>query len=83
MQNPLLSGAQPQIPNFSGFHQLANMIKTAQNPNAVLSMLAQKNPQFNQIIQKKKKKNPREVFIDECKRRGIDPNRAIQQMGLK
>lgn len=79
MQNPLLSGMQMQTPNFSGFHQLASMMKTAQNPMAML----QQNPQFAAVIQMCNGKNPRDVFIAECQRRGIDPEQAMQQMGLK
>lgn len=79
MQNPLLNN----MPNFSGFHQLANMLMTAQNPGAALNMLAQKNPQFNSIIQMCNGKNPRDVFIAECQRRGLDPAQVMAQMGLK
>lgn len=82
MTNPLLSGMAQQIPNFSGFHQLANMLKTAQNPDAALNMLAQRNPQMQQIMQMCNGKNPRDVFMAECQKRGIDPAQAMQQMGL-
>lgn len=81
MANPLLNGI-PQTPNFSGFKQLANMLKAAQNPDAALNMLAQKNPQFNNIIKMCNGRNPKEVFMEECQRRGIDPKEAIKQMGL-
>lgn len=83
MQNPLLNGVQQQMPNLSGFKQLANMLLTAQNPNAALNMLAQKNPQFNSIIQMCNGKNPRDVFVAECQRRGLDPAQVMAQMGLK
>lgn len=85
MGNPLLSGTQTQtqMPNLSGFQQLANMLKSAQNPSAALNMLAQKNPQMQQIMQMCSGKNPKDVFIAECQRRGIDPAQAMQQMGLK
>lgn len=83
MGNPLLNGAQTQMPNLSGFQQLASMLKSAQNPSAALNMLAQKNPQMQQIMQMCSGKNPKDVFITECQRRGIDPGQAMQQMGLK
>lgn len=81
MVNPLLS-EMTKLPNFSGFRQLANMLKAAQNPDAALNMLAQKNPQFNNIIKMCNGRNPKEVFMEECQRRGIDPDEAIKQMGL-
>lgn len=59
------------------------MMKSAQNPQQALSAIAQKNPQLNSIMQMCAGKNPRDVFVAECQKRGIDPEQAIRQMGLK
>lgn len=65
------------------FQQMAQMLKSAQNPAAVLQTLAQSNPQMQQIMQMCAGKNPRDVFVQACQQRGIDPQQAMQQLGLK
>ena len=84
-QNPLLSGV-PQQPqqtlDFSGFRQVLGMFNMSQNKTETLNLIAQRNPKMQQIMQMCSGKNPREVFIAECNRRGIDPQQAMRQMGL-
>lgn len=86
MANPLNSLFQPQSPalsvDFSKFQQAAQMLKSAQNPSAVISQIAQQNPQMRQIVQMCQGRDPRQLFIDECRRRGIDPEQAMRSMGL-
>lgn len=47
-----------------------------QNPiNAI-----QKMPNGNMVLDMVKGKDPREVFMDECSKRGVDPNLIINQL---
>ena len=48
-----------------------------------MMQLAQQNPQVAQIMQMCQGKNPKEVFLQECQRRGIDPQQIMNQLGLK
>lgn len=91
MANPLNSLLQPQTnaPQMSGqasgiaaFKQMAGMLSTAKDPQSALSMLAQQNPQIQQVMQMCQGKNPRDVFVQACKSRGINPDQLIQQLGL-
>ena len=84
MANLLNSLFQPQQTQInSQLKQAVQLFKSAQDPNAVLQLIAQKNPQMNQIIQMCSGKNPRDVFIEECNKRGIDPQSIIQQLDIK
>lgn len=76
-QQPQTAQINPQ------FQQAVQMLKSAQNPQAVLQTLAQNNPQMQQIMQMCAGKNPRDVFVQACQQRGIDPQQAMQQLGLK
>lgn len=84
MVNLLNSLFQPQQTQInSQLKQAIQLFKYAQDPNAVLQMIAQKNPQMNQIMQMCSGKNPKDVFIEECNKRGIDPQSIIQQLDIK
>lgn len=86
MANPLNSLFQPQQqmanPNIASFRRMAQMLQNAQNPNAALSQLAAKNPQVQQIMSMCAGKNPRDVFMQACEDRGIDPAQIMQELGL-
>lgn len=84
MANLLNSLFQPQQTQInSQLKQAVQLFKSAQDPNAVLQLIAQKNPQMNQIMQMCSGKNPKDVFIEECNKRGIDPQSIIQQLDIK
>lgn len=91
MANPLNSLLQPQnnIPQMSGpgagiaaFQRMARMLSSAHDPSAAINALAQQNPQVRQVMQMCSGKNPRDVFIQECQNRGINPDELMRQLGL-
>ena len=84
MANPLnqILGQAP-IPMNNQSAQMAQMLKGVKNPEAAMMQLAQQNPQVAQIMQMCQGKNPKEVFLQECQRRGIDPQQIMNQLGLK
>lgn len=76
MANPLFSQSQaPQNP----IKQLYGMFRTASNPQAMLSQLAQQNPQMAQVLQMCNGRNPQEVFYQMCKQQNVDPNSILSQ----
>lgn len=89
MANPL-SNLFPQAPQpapnnspaLASFQRMAQMLRTAQNPDAAIAALARQNPQVGQIMQMCQGKDPKQLFIAECKNRGIDPAQALQMLGL-
>lgn len=80
MANPLnqILGQAPAPMNnqsaqmVQSFQRMAQMLKGVKNPEAAMMQLAQQNPQVAQIMQMCQGKNPKEVFLQECQRRGID-----------
>ena len=78
MANPL--GGAPQPPA-NPFFQLVKQIKSGQaNPQAIVQMLVQNNPQVAQMIdQMRGKMSYQDLAINIMKQRGIDPNVFMAQ----
>ena len=83
MANPLSGGGMngnqlpPNMVNgINGVKQMMGMMKTVANPTTIL----QQNPQFPQVMQMCKGKNPQDVFMQMCKARGIDPNMVLNEL---
>ena len=78
MANPL--GGAPQPPA-NPFFQLVKQIRSGQaNPQAIVQMLVQNNPQVAQMIdQMRGKMSYQDLAINIMKQRGIDPNAFTAQ----
>jgi hypothetical protein len=63
-----------------GIKRLMGMVQAMNNPQQAIMQMAQNNPQINAIMQMVSGKNPKDVFMDECQKRGIDPNTIINQL---
>lgn len=90
MPNPLnnLFSQIPQqnnsfLQNIQNFQRMASLLKSSNNPREAIMKLAQQNPQMKQILNLCNGKNPKDVFIEECKNRGINPDEIISQLGIK
>lgn len=59
---------------------MINNLKSVQNPDAVINMLAGKNPLLGNVMRMLNGRNPQQVFFEECKRQGIDPNEIINML---
>jgi len=82
MSNPLLTGLEsPQTSlNNSNVNNIINLLKVAKNPSQALVQMAQSNPQLNEVLNMCNGKNPRDVFYEECRKRGIDPQQIFNQL---
>lgn len=60
--------------------QMMGMLKTAQNPGAAIQMMAQQNPQVAAVIQMCQGRNPKDVFYDQCRQHGVNPDDIIKQI---
>ena len=85
MANPLMSsmgspqaGINPQA--LQSIKQMMNAFKAMSNPQQALMQMAQQNPQLNSVMQMLNGRNPKDVFMEECQKRGIDPNTIINQL---
>ena len=78
MANPL--GGAPQPPA-NPFFQIVKQIRSGQsNPQAVVQMLVQNNPQVAQMIdQMRGKMSYQDLAMNIMKQRGIDPNAFMAQ----
>ena len=78
MANPL--GNAPKPPE-NPFFQLVKQIKSGQaNPQAIVQMLVQNNPQVAQMIdQMRGKMIYQDLAMNIMKQRGIDPNAFMAQ----
>lgn len=78
MANPLGSAPQPPA---NPFFQLVKQIKSGQaNPQAIVQMLVQNNPQVAQMIdQMRGKMSYQDLAMNIMKQRGIDPNAFMAQ----
>lgn len=85
MANPLMGnmndhqiGINPQA--LQSIKQMMSAFKTMSNPQQALMQMAQQNPQLNSVMQMLNGRNPKDVFMEECQKRGIDPNTIINQL---
>lgn len=62
------------------FSNMFRTLKSAPNQGQALSMLAKVNPQFREVVNFCNGRDPKEVFIQECQRRGIDVQYAFQTL---
>ena len=78
MANPL--GSAPKQP-INPFFALVKQIQSGQaNPQAVVQMLVQNNPQVAQMIdQMRGKMSYQDLAMNIMKQRGIDPNAFLSQ----
>lgn len=91
MANPLnqILGQAPAPMNnqsaqmVQSFQRMVQMLKGVKNPDTAVMQLAQQNPHMAQVVQMCQGKNPKEVFLQECQKRGIDPQQIMGQLGIK
>lgn len=79
--NPLgNNNQQGTIGNIAPLKNMMKMLNGAQNPQAVINMLVQKNPQMAQVMKLVQGRNPQDVFYEMCKQRGINPDDILNQL---
>ena len=77
MPNPFKQNAPA---NLAPIKNMIAMLNSAQNPQAALQMLAQKNPQMAQVINLVGGRNPQEVFYEMCRQKGVNPDDILNQL---
>ena len=61
--------------------QIVDMMKTAQNPNAVLQQMAQTNQNVRQVVDMVNKTgNPRDAFYQLAAAKGVDPEAILSMI---
>lgn len=72
--NPQIAQAAQSVKNMIG------MLRAAKNPQAAIMQAAQQNPNFGSVVQMCQGRNPQDVFSEECRKHGLDPNQTMQQI---
>lgn len=82
--NPLMqcmgmtSGANQQA--IQQVKRMMNMFRAASNPQQMLMQAAQQNPAIGTVMQMCNGKNPKDVFYEQCKKMGVNPDDIINQL---
>ena len=68
--------------NLSPVKNMMNMVRSAQNPQAMINNLAQKNPQMQSAIQYVDANggDPKAAFYNLAKEKGVDPDTILAQL---
>lgn len=84
MANPLNNLFQTQNNSMTNpaIGNMVNMIGALNNPQKAIQQMVSQNPKMAQIIQMCNGKNPKDVFMAECQRRGVDPQQILSQLGV-
>lgn len=82
--NPLMQGV-PAVgaidqQAMQQIQQMANAIGAAQNPEAALMQMAQQNPKIAAILEMCRGRSLKEVFYEQCRQRGANPDDIIPQL---
>lgn len=73
-------GANNLIQAAQSAKRMMGMLQSVKNPQQALMAAAQQNPQLNAVMQMCNGRNPQEVFYEQCKKQGIDPNAVISAL---
>ncbi len=81
--NPIMNQLAKQAFNSSGFgqiKQMMNLVRNANNPQAVFNQLVSSNPQLNQVMNliNQNGGNPKNAFYAMARQKGIDPNEILK-----
>lgn len=86
--NPLMSAIGKPSPMMGGINhqmlqqvkQAMNVLRSLKNPQATIMQAAQNNPQLSAVMSMCQGRNPQDVFAEQCKQHGLDPEQTIQQI---
>lgn len=60
--------------------RMMGMLQMTKNPQAALQMAAQQNPMLSNIMQMCQGRSPKDVFAEQCKQHGLDPDSTMKQI---
>lgn len=87
MANPLVgsrsvTASGMNIGAIQQMKQAMGMFRAMKNPQQALQMIAQQNPESAAILQMAQGKNPVDIFREECRKHGMDPDQTMSALGL-
>lgn len=60
--------------------RMMGMLQSVKNPQQALMAAAQQNPQLNAVMQMCQGKDPQQVFYEQCKKNGVNPEDILKQL---
>ena len=60
--------------------RMMNTFRAAKNPGAAMQMMAQQNPQIAAVLQMCSGRNPKDVFYEQCRQHGLNPDEIAGQL---
>ena len=82
MSNPLmgmLGGGSP-MNAMGGLAQMMGMLKNSGNPAAMIQSMAQSDPAIKKAMDMCQRKNPQQVFMEQCQANGVNPQQILGMM---
>lgn len=81
MPNPLMQLAKAS-PMMGQIKQMMGLLRTAQNPNAMLNQMVMNNPQIKQVmdIVQQYGGDPMRAFYAVAEQKGVDPNEILNML---
>lgn len=78
----MLGNTLPANSNLSQIKQMMNLVKSAQNPQAMLNQIIQNNPQMKQVIDLVNQSggDPKTAFYQMAKAKGVDPEQILAML---
>ena len=80
---PILQQLQgAKMPNLQPIKNMLGMVRSANNPQAMMNMLAQSNPNLKQAMDLVQQSggDPQKAFYSLCQQRGVDPNTILDAL---
>ena len=70
------------MPNLQPIKNMLGMVRSANNPQAMMNMLAQSNPNLKQAMDLVQQSggDPQKAFYSLCQQRGVDPNTILDAL---
>lgn len=70
------------MPNLQPIKNMLGMVRSASNPQAMMNMLAQSNPNLKQAMDLVQQSggDPQKAFYSLCQQRGVDPNTILDAL---
>ena len=60
--------------------KMMGMLNGVSNPQQALMMAAQQNPQLNSVMQFVGGRDPQQVFYEQCKKMGLNPEDILKEL---
>lgn len=76
----LLNHNTPTPNNIAQLKEAYNMVSNSSNPRAMLNYLAKTNPNLAMAMQICNGQNPKDIFYEMCKQRGVNPDDILNQL---